>query len=270
MSDPQPSLRLSDIRRGRRFRADLGDVDALAESIRANGLLHPVVVTSDNVLVAGERRLAAVAALGWRRVPVRVVDPADLLTAERDENAVRKDFTPSEAAAIAAALRPIERAAAKERMSEAGKGGQIDQPSRSEDRIAAAVGMSRNTLAKATKVVEAAAADPALQPIVDAMDETGNVEAAHREVRRLLEAAAENIERTDPAAAEAARQARLSRAIRDHTRTQMYLEPADWADGMAEADVAAMHAHLVGVREWMKRWDAALDRPALRVVGGAS
>lgn len=170
MSDPQPSLRLSDIRRGRRFRADLGDVDALAESIRANGLLHPVVVTSDNVLVAGERRLAAVAALGWRRVPVRVVDPADLLTAERDENAVRKDFTPSEAAAIAAALRPIERAAAKERMSEAGKGGQIDQPSRSEDRIAAAVGMSRNTLAKATKVVEAAAADPALQPIVDAMD----------------------------------------------------------------------------------------------------
>ena len=47
MSEPYPSLRLADIRKGKRFRTDLGDIDALAESIRANGLLHPVVVTGD-------------------------------------------------------------------------------------------------------------------------------------------------------------------------------------------------------------------------------
>lgn len=185
MSEPYPSLRLSDIRKGKRFRTDLGDIDALAESIKANGLLHPVVVTSDNMLVAGERRMAAVSKLGWVRVPVRIIDPANLLTAERDENEVRKPFTHSEAVAIADAIRPVERAAAKERMAEAGKGGQVDQPSRSEDRIAAAVGMSRNTLRKATEVVEAATSDPTLQPLVEHMDETGKVEPAYRALRNM-------------------------------------------------------------------------------------
>lgn len=42
-----------------------------------------------------------IAALGWPDIPVRVVDVADLISAERDENQVRKDFTPSEAVAIA-------------------------------------------------------------------------------------------------------------------------------------------------------------------------
>ena len=41
----------------------------LAASIAENGLLHPVVLTSDNKLIAGAPRLEACKALGW---------PADL------------------------------------------------------------------------------------------------------------------------------------------------------------------------------------------------
>jgi ParB family chromosome partitioning protein len=39
---------------GKRHRRDLGDVASLAKSIDAHGLLHPVVVTPDGRLIAGE------------------------------------------------------------------------------------------------------------------------------------------------------------------------------------------------------------------------
>ena len=57
-----------------RSRKDMGDIDSLAASIQDVGLLHPVVVTPENVLIAGERRLLAVKQLGWTTVPVTVVD----------------------------------------------------------------------------------------------------------------------------------------------------------------------------------------------------
>lgn len=180
---------LSSIHVGERYRKDLGDIDALAASIKAVGLLHAIVATNSPEgtlhLVAGQRRLEACRLLGWERIPVRVLRIEDLIRAERDENEVRMPFSPSEAVAIAAALRPIEQAAARERMSVGGKGGQLDHPSRAEDRIADAVGMSRNTLAKAEAVVEAAEADPVLAPLVEHMDETGKVEPAHRALKAL-------------------------------------------------------------------------------------
>ncbi len=48
---------------------------------------------------------------------------------EYAENSDRKDFLPSEIDAIRRALEPEEKAAAKERMSEGGKGGKVSQPS---------------------------------------------------------------------------------------------------------------------------------------------
>ena len=88
------------IRIGERDRSDLGNLDELADSIKAVGLLHPVVVTADNELVAGGRRLAAVKQLGWSEVPVTVVDlttAADVLRAELEENTCRKPLSPLEA-----------------------------------------------------------------------------------------------------------------------------------------------------------------------------
>lgn len=51
---------------GTRHRTDLGDIDTLAASIREHGLLQPITVAIDGVLVCGRRRLAAIRQLGWR------------------------------------------------------------------------------------------------------------------------------------------------------------------------------------------------------------
>jgi Predicted transcriptional regulators len=90
----------------------MGDLDALAASMKKLGLLHPIGISlidgqqsPENYrgkcnLVFGARRLEAARMLGWSSITARVIR-ADMLLAERDENEVRKDFTPSERVAIA-------------------------------------------------------------------------------------------------------------------------------------------------------------------------
>lgn len=101
MTDASPQLvPIADIQIGERDRTDLGNVAELADSIRAVGLLHPVVVTAALELVAGGRRLAAVQSLGWTETPVTVVDltnASDVLRAELEENTCRKSLSPIEA-----------------------------------------------------------------------------------------------------------------------------------------------------------------------------
>lgn len=92
------------IRVGSRHRSDLGDLEALAESIEQQGLLQPITVTPEGVLVCGARRLAALRQLGVRKVSVWVrAGISDRLTqvlAEQDENAQHKPLSPTEAAAL--------------------------------------------------------------------------------------------------------------------------------------------------------------------------
>lgn len=177
---------IDSIRIGERHRSDLGDIPGLARSINEVGLLHPVVVRPDGTLIAGERRLAACRMLGWQSVPVTAIDLESVVRGEFAENAVRKDFTPSEAVAIAAALEPVERAAARERQGQrtdllpekvTGSAGVAL------DRVAAAVGMSRPTLARAREVVEAAEREPErFGDVKCKMDSTGNVSAAYKDM----------------------------------------------------------------------------------------
>jgi ParB-like chromosome segregation protein Spo0J len=74
-------------------------------------------------LIAGERRLHAVARLDWQTLPAYVVenleDAAVLVRAERDENTCRKPLTPSEAVSIGKTLEELEREAARKRHQEA-------------------------------------------------------------------------------------------------------------------------------------------------------
>lgn len=58
--DELRKLSVTDIKVGRRHRKDMGDLKSLAQSIKEEGLLQPVGVTSDMKLVFGERRLRAV------------------------------------------------------------------------------------------------------------------------------------------------------------------------------------------------------------------
>ena len=72
------------------------------ESIEELGLLQPVTVTPDGVLVCGWRRLEAVRRLGWRTLKVWVrsgiSDQLSHLLAQQDENEQRKPLTPVETA----------------------------------------------------------------------------------------------------------------------------------------------------------------------------
>src|SRR5262249_36494954 len=95
-----------------RHRRDMGDIAGLAASMAELALLHPVVVRPDGALIAGERRLRAAALLGWAEIPAIVVDLDNIARGEFAENAIRKDFTLSEAVAIKRALEPLEKAAA--------------------------------------------------------------------------------------------------------------------------------------------------------------
>jgi hypothetical protein len=76
----------------------------LASSIHKQGLLQPVGLRSDNVLVFGHRRMKAVELLGWEEIDAKIVDVTSLIEGEHDENEFRKQFTPSERVAIAAAV----------------------------------------------------------------------------------------------------------------------------------------------------------------------
>ncbi|MCR9142059.1 MAG: ParB N-terminal domain-containing protein [bacterium] len=92
-------LKLSEIRVGNRIRKDTGDLSELKDSMRRLGLLQPILVDTNNVLVAGYRRLESAKALGWESIETRLVDiedKRDRLIIEADENITRRDFTPEE------------------------------------------------------------------------------------------------------------------------------------------------------------------------------
>ncbi|WP_392426047.1 ParB N-terminal domain-containing protein [Barrientosiimonas humi] len=92
------------IRVGRRHRQDMGDLDALIASIERDGLLQPITITPDGLLVCGARRLAAIRRLGWRTVSVWVRSSIStrlgLLLAEQDDNQLHKMLSPLEAAGL--------------------------------------------------------------------------------------------------------------------------------------------------------------------------
>jgi ParB family transcriptional regulator, chromosome partitioning protein len=69
------AMLISKIRVGKRIRKDMGDIQGLAESMEELGLLQPITVTPDGLLLVGERRLRAAKLLGWAKIPVTVVRP---------------------------------------------------------------------------------------------------------------------------------------------------------------------------------------------------
>ena len=99
------SLNISTIKVGSRHRKDMGDLTALADSIREEGLLQPIGVTETMQLVFGERRLQATRdILKKKTILARIVDVRSIIQGEYAENEIRKDFTPSERVAIAKAI----------------------------------------------------------------------------------------------------------------------------------------------------------------------
>jgi len=82
-------------------RQDVGDVSELAASVKAGGVLQPLLVNeADMVVVAGARRLAAAKQAGLKVVPVmkRAFSDQERLETMIVENLQREDLTPLEEA----------------------------------------------------------------------------------------------------------------------------------------------------------------------------
>jgi N6-adenosine-specific RNA methylase IME4 len=184
------------VRVGERHRRDLGNIDSLARSIEELGLLHPVVIRRDRKLIAGARRLAACRRLGWKRIPVTVIDLDKIVRGEFAENIHRKEFLPSEIDAIRRVLEPVEKAAAQERQRATrfgNGGGKFPPPSgnkgKSRDKIASIAAVSGRTLDKISAVIEAAEANRRYLPLVKRMDDTGRVNRIYRQLRTAQQVA---------------------------------------------------------------------------------
>lgn len=122
----------------REFEPD--ELKELQASLKASGLLQPITVrTAPNgkgfQLVAGERRLRAATALGWKEIPaaIREVDDRALLTLALVENLQRSD------------LNPIEEADGYKRL--------VDEFELSHLQIAEMVGKDRSTVANLLRVL---------------------------------------------------------------------------------------------------------------------
>lgn len=141
-----------------RIRKDFGDITELATDINDNGLISPIVVNKDYVLLAGERRLRAVKRLGWKQVEVRMMDTRDAeheLNIEISENDVRKAFSKSERVDYMYRLMRIEKEKARERQ-EAGVdlGENFPEGGRAKDKTAAAFGISGKQMEREMQIVE--------------------------------------------------------------------------------------------------------------------
>jgi ParB family chromosome partitioning protein len=192
-----PDLPIRSIQIGPRHRKDLGDLRPLSESLERVGLLHSVVVDANHRLIAGMRRLEAAKLLGWKTIPVRVVALDRLVEGEFAENALRKDFTLSEIAAIAQELRPkVEEQARERKLGGLNRGKKSPvvvnchhgETGKTRERIARACGISGRTLDKIEEVVEAAEKNPKKFGAFKAeMDSSGKVDASWKRLRLEVE-----------------------------------------------------------------------------------
>jgi ParB family chromosome partitioning protein len=126
-------------------RRDFGEQELaeLAESLRAHGLIQPIVVrrAGDRFqLIAGERRLRAAIQAGWTEVPVQVRDADDRQVAEIAivENLQRKD------------LNPLEKAASFQQY--------IERYQCTQEDLAGRLGLDRSTIANLIRLLELPAA----------------------------------------------------------------------------------------------------------------
>jgi len=276
-------LPVADVILGERHRTDLGDLQGLADSIVAVGLLHPIVVDDQHRLVAGHRRYEAWRLLHGARepIPAHVVDTVDSallrVRAERDENVCRKDFTPSEAVALGLALEAIEKPKAKANSAANLPTAQVahsEPVGRVTARVAPATGLSPRTYEKAKAVVAAAqdknlpdeVREVAREAVVE-MDRSGKVDGAFKKV-----AAAQG----DPVgefldSSQDVQDARyLHNLLKDLVRASdvWKFDPAR-VGRIADAElVETIETHVARANRWLDQMRTA--RRGLRVVGGKS
>lgn len=285
---------IGDIRIGERDRSEIGDVDDLAASIKAVGLLHPIVITEARDLVAGERRLAAVRQLGWSEVEVTIVTwftVEKALQAEADENLCRKPLTPYEASRMrerrikALNSAAVLRKPGRPPKAEEGNSSNLDEfprpPSEGAARKVGAqtTGYSGSTLDKVDKIrdvaergvvkqgkAEISIPEPVREVARKALEEVKVTGAAVEGASRKVEQALTEYIEEDPEIKNAKFRASIWKAIKV-TGEGLPLLDVDRSAAVADEDLWDALAH---VRERLTVWLDAVEskRPrGLRVVG---
>lgn len=141
-SGPYRELPIAEIRPNRyqprrEFRPE--ELAELQASIKSTGLLQPITVRPAGAdrfeLIAGERRLRAVTALGWSKIPavVKDIDDRTALTLALVENLQRAD------------LNPLEEAEGYQRL--------LDEFSMTQQQVAEMVGKDRSTVANILRIL---------------------------------------------------------------------------------------------------------------------
>ena len=93
-------MKISEIIVKDRIRKEMGDLVSLEKSIHKLGLLHPIVVSENNELIAGQRRIQACKNLEWSEIPATIIQLEDKKRGEIAENSERKNFTFTEVHSI--------------------------------------------------------------------------------------------------------------------------------------------------------------------------
>lgn len=147
-----------------RIRKDFGNIQELADDIKANGLINPPVVTPENdgsfTLLTGERRLRAMQSLGYKQIEVRTwssLSDEQKLNIEISENEVRKDFSKSERIEYARRLEKVESLKAEERMKSGKSDPRLisDEGGRTDEIVAEKAGIGgRDTYRKEKYIVD--------------------------------------------------------------------------------------------------------------------
>ena len=86
------------------------EAESLESSIRARGVLNPLILDQDYNLIAGERRLTAAKAVGLTQVPVRFLsdlDPSEQQIIELEENIKRQDLAWQDIVAAASRIHKL-------------------------------------------------------------------------------------------------------------------------------------------------------------------
>jgi ParB family chromosome partitioning protein len=156
---------IENIHFGDRHRRDMGDMEAFTANIREMGLLQPIGIDEFFNLIYGMRRLEACEELGWKKIPCVVVKLKSVIAGEWAENEMRKQFTPSERAAIGKAIEE-ELGDRKGQRTDLGPIGPRSEEGRTADIAARRAGFTdRKTFERAKNVTEKGAAE-----LVAAMD----------------------------------------------------------------------------------------------------
>lgn len=171
VSDPAPAtdhspttLKLSQLKPGRyqpRTRMDEASLAELAQSIKSQGLMQPVLVrpvgAGSYEIIAGERRVRAAGLAGMDDVPVLVRDVADEAAAVMSlvENIQRED------------LNPLEEAQGLQRL--------IDEFRLTHDQAAQAVGRSRSAASNLMRLLNLS--EPVQQHLLEGRLEMGHARA---------------------------------------------------------------------------------------------